>query len=52
MSDTIQWRYPLKGVTENVNNNIYQSFKTVCRNVLDDEMTIYPHGVNFINKFY
>ena len=45
MNENIEWVYPLKGITESANPLIYKSFKTVCREVLEDEINIFPEGV-------
>lgn len=45
MNDKIQWRYPIKGVTESFLNNLSFSFKVKSRETLIDELNIQLPGL-------
>jgi len=45
MNEKIQWRYPIKGVTESFLNNVTYSFKVKSRETLVDELKIVLPGL-------
>jgi hypothetical protein len=46
MNEKIEWRYPIKGITESVQNSIAYHFKEQCRNKLDQDIKFFLPGVN------
>lgn len=50
MNEKIEWRYPIKGVTESVVNQAAYHLKTQCRHTIEEEMKFTLPGVMaFIN---
>jgi len=49
MNDKIQWKYPIKGVTESVSNTVLYNFKTKCREKFEDEFRVYLQGISHLN---
>jgi hypothetical protein len=45
MNDKIQWRFPIKGITESVNNTTLFHFKSRCREKWEDEVKIQLPGI-------
>ena len=45
MNDKIQWKYPLKGVTESLLNNVVFNFKVRSRETLTDELKVKLPGL-------
>ena len=45
MNEKIQWKYPIKGITESYSNQISYSFKTKSRESLETEMKIVLPGL-------
>ncbi|KAL4498636.1 hypothetical protein ABPG72_019754 [Tetrahymena utriculariae] len=45
MNEKIEWRYPIKGVTESVVNQIIYHLKTQCRSTVEEEMKIQLPGI-------
>ena len=39
-NDKIEWKYPIKGVTEYISNSVAYSFKTKARKQLQEELRI------------
>lgn len=51
MNEKIEWRYPIKGVTESVVNAVIYHLKTQCRLNVEEEMKIQLPGImSFINS--
>ena len=46
MNEKIEWRYPIKGVTESVVNAVIYHLKAQCRFNVEEEMKIQLPGVN------
>jgi len=49
MNEKIEWRYPIKGVTESVVNAVIYHLKTQCRLSVEEEMKIQLPGVKDLN---
>lgn len=49
MNEKIEWRYPIKGVTESVVNQVIYHLKTQCRSSVEEEMKIQLPGVLIYN---
>ena len=52
MNEKIEWRYPIKGVTESISNQTSHHFKIECRNKLEKELKIFLPGVFKKNKLF
>jgi hypothetical protein len=50
MNEKIEWRYPIKGITESVQNSIAYHFKEQCRNKLDQDIKFFLPGITQINN--
>lgn len=45
MNEKIQWRYPIKGVTESVYSQVLHSYKAQCREKVEHDLKVYLPGV-------
>lgn len=45
MNEKIQWRFPVKGITESVSNVTLFNFKCKCREKWEDEIKIPLTGI-------